>query len=276
MSVGKLYRNGLPFSNVVATGVATNMVTPGKTIESIMLQLGGTTFTKAMVTMLRLKANGKTILEASGSQLAKILAYRGYAADAAFLEIPFEDLTGLSELDRVVGSLDTSVGIANITTEVTIAGATAPTLDSRLYETSQQKARNGVAAPYAPLMCKLLRYPFSIANGGRLPITLPFGAQNGAIIKRVHIEHGGNLTASTVKQDGLIIHEATAAQNAYEQLRNGRTAQANMETIDFVLEGNIREALDTRDARSMEWLFDFSAADSGYVMVEYLDVLGNL
>jgi len=59
-------------------------------------------------------------------------------------------------------------------------------------------------------------------------------------------------------------------------LRNGRTAQANMETIDFVLEGNIREALDTRDARSMEWLFDFSAADSGYVMVEYLDVLGNL
>ena len=276
MSVGKLYRNGLPFSNVVATGVATNMVTPGKTIESIMLQLGGTTFTKAMITMLRLKANGKTILEASGSQLAKILAYRGYAASDAFLEIPFEDLTGLSELDRVVGSLDTSVGIANITTEVTIAGATAPTLDSRLYETSQQKARNGVAAPYAPLMCKLLRYPFSIANGGRLPITLPFGAQNGAIIKRVHIEHGGNLTASTVKQDGLIIHEATAAQNAYEQARNGRTAQANMETIDFVLEGNIREALDTRDARSMEWLFDFSAADSGYVMVEYLDVLGNL
>jgi len=276
MSVGKLYRNGLPFSNVVATGVATNMVTPGKTIESIMLQLGGTSFTKAMVTMLRLKANGKTILEASGSQLAKILAYRGYAADAAFLEIPFEDLTGLSELDRVVGSLDTSVGIANITTEVTIAGATAPTLDSRLYETSQQKARNGGAAPYAPLMCKLLRYPFSIANGGRLPITLPFGAQNGAIIKRVHIEHGGNLTASTVKQDGLIIHEATAAQNAYEQARNGRTAQANMETIDFVLEGNIREALDTRDARSMEWLFDFSDADSGYVMVEYLDVLGNL
>ena len=276
MSVGKLYRNGLPFSNVVATGVATNMVTPGKTIESIMLQLGGTSFTKAMVTMLRLKANGKTILEASGSQLAKILAYRGYAADVAFLEIPFEDLTGLGELDRVVGSLDTSVGIANITTEVTIAGATAPTLDSRLYETSQQKARNGVAAPYAPLMCKLLRYPFSIANGGRLPITLPFGAQNGAIIKRVHIEHGGNLTASTVKQDGLVIHEATAAQNAYEQLRNGRTAQTNMETIDFVLEGNIREALDTRDARSMEWLFDFSAADSGYVMVEYLDVLGNL
>lgn len=276
MSVGKHYRGGLPFSNVVAAGTATNMITPGKTIESIMLELGGTSLTKAMITLLRLKANGKTILEATGTQLAKILAYRGYAADAAFLEIPFEDLTGLSELDRAVGSLDTSVGIANITTEVTIAGATAPTLESRIYESAGQKTRTGAAAPFAPLMCKMLRYPFSIANGGRLPHNLPFGAQNGAIIKRVHIEHTGNLTGVTVKENGLVIFEATAAQNHYEQLRNGRVPQTNMETVDFVLEGNIREALDTRDARSMEWLFDFSAADSGTVIVEYLDVLGNL
>jgi len=276
MSVGKLYRNGLPYANVTAAGVATNPITPGKTIESIMLQLGGTTFTKAMITMLRLKANGKTILESTGPQLAKILAYRGYAADAAFLELPFEDLTGTTELDRSVGSLDTSIGIANLTTEITIAGATAPTLESRLYESATQKDRSGAAAPFAPLMCKLLRYPFSIANGGRLPITLPFGQQNGAIIKRVHIEHTGNLTGTTVKQDSMIVFEATAAQNHYEQLRNKRVPQANMETIDFVLEGNVREAMDTRDARSMEWLFDFSAADNGYVLVEYLDVLGNL
>lgn len=275
MSVGQLYRNGLPFSNVVATGVATNNITPGKTIESIMLQLGGT-FTKAMITQLRLKANGKVILEASGSQLDKILAYRGYASNAAFLEIPFEDLTGLSELDRCVGALDTSMGIANLTTEVTIAGATAPTLECRIYESATQKDRSGAAAPYAPIMCKLLRYPFSIANGGRLPVTLPFGAQSGAIIKRVHIEHTGTLTGAVVKQDGMVIFEGTAAQNTYEQQRCKAVPQANMYTIDFVLGGNVHEALDTRDAKSMEWLLDFSAAGSGYVMVEYLDVLGNL
>lgn len=275
MSVGQLYRNGLPFSNVVATGVATNQITPGKTIESIMLQLGGT-FTKAMITQLRLKANGKAILEASGSQLDKILAYRGYASNAAFLEMPFEDLTGLSELDQCVGALDTSMGISNLTTEVTIAGATAPTLECRLYESAVQKDRTGAAAPYAPIMCKLLRYPFSIANGGRLPVTLPFGAQNGAIIKRVHIEHTGTLTGATVKQDGMVIFEATEAQNTYEQKRHKMVPQTNMFTIDFVLGGSVHEALDTRDAKSMEWLLDFSAAGSGYIMVEYLDVLGNL
>jgi len=42
------------------------------------------------------------------------------------------------------------------------------------------------------------------------------------------------------------------------------------------LDGNITKALDTRKARSLEWLFDFSAASSGTVLVEYLDPLGNL
>jgi hypothetical protein len=38
----------------------------------------------------------------------------------------------------------------------------------------------------------------------------------------------------------------------------------------------VSKALDTRDAKSLEWLFDFSAADNGTVLVEYLDPLGNL
>ena len=41
-------------------------------------------------------------------------------------------------------------------------------------------------------------------------------------------------------------------------------------------DGAVKKALDTRDARSLEWLLTFSGADSGVVLVEYLDVLGNL
>ena len=41
-------------------------------------------------------------------------------------------------------------------------------------------------------------------------------------------------------------------------------------------DGDVRKALDTRDAKSLEWLFDFSGADNGTVYVEYLDPLGNL
>lgn len=276
MSVGKLTRYGLPFSNVVASGTATNQVTPGRTLENFRLKLGGTTLTKAMLTAIKIKANGKVIVEGTGSDIDKINAYRGVAQDAAFLELMFADYSLNNELDRMVGAFDTSAGISNITSEITIAGATAPTLTPILIESAAQKSRTGEMAPFAPLISKLLRYPFSQATGGRLPVNVPFGPQSGSIIKRLHVFHGGNMTGATVKQDGLVIHESVKAENEQEQKQQGRTPQANVYTLDFVVDGDIRKALDTRDARSLEWLFDFSAADSGTVYVEYLDPLGNL
>lgn len=275
MSVGKLMRNGLSFSNVVATGTATNNITPGRTLEVSRLKLGGT-FTKAMITALKVKANGKTIIEGNGTDIDKINAYRGVAGQAAFLDLFFADYSLNNELDRMVGAFDTSMGISNITQEITITGATSPTLVQILLESAQQKTRAGEAAPYAPLISKLLKYPYNISSGGRLPINVPFGPQTGSIIKRLHVFHGGNMTGATVKQDGLVVHESLIADNEHEQKRFGRVPQTNVYTIDFVADGNIRNALDTRDARSLEWLFDFSAADTGTVYVEYLDPLGNL
>lgn len=276
MSVGKLIRYGLPFSNVVATGVATNQITPGRTLEVLRLKLGGTSLTKAMLTLLKLKANGKVFFEGSGTQIDKLNAYRGITSDAVYLDIPFIEPRALTELDRMVGAFDTSVGIASITGEVQITGATAPTLTPILVESASQKDRSGAAAKFAPIMSKLLRYPFSQATGGRLPINLPFGAQNGAVIKRIHVEHTGNMTGATVKQDGLVIHESLRLENEFDQKLWGRVPQTNWYSIDFVADGNMSKALDTRDAKSLELLADFSAADNGFVLVEYLDTLGNL
>lgn len=276
MSIGKLTRYGLPFSNVVASGIATNQITPGRTLENFQLKLGGTSLLKSMLSNIKLKANGKTIVEGSGVEIDAINAYRGQTVNAAFLDIQFADYSLNNEFDRMVSAFDTSAGIASITSEVTIAGATAPVLTPIMVESAQQKDRSGASLPFAALLQKLLRYPFSQASGGRLAITVPFGPQNGAIIKRLHVRHGGNLTGVTVKQDGLVIHESTAAENSYMQTKHGRVPQTNMYTIDFVLDGDIKKALDTRDAKSLEWLFDFSAADTGTVLVEYLDPLGNL
>lgn len=277
MSVGKLQRYGLPFSNVVATGTATNMITPGRTIENMRLKLGGGSLTKTMLTSIKLKANGKVFVEATGLQIDAINKYRGESVNAAYLDIPFADYSMQDEFSRMVGAFDTSQGIANITSEVVITGATTPTLTPILTESAAQKNMAGEAAAFAPLMSKLLSYPFSVATGGTLPVTVPFGAQNGAIIKRLHVYNsGGLMTGATVKQDGLVIHESLLAENDAYNTRMGRTPQTNYYTIDFCSDGAIKKALDTRDARSLEWLFAFSAADSGTVLVEYLDPLGNL
>lgn len=276
MSVGRLQRYGLPFANVVATGTATNNITPGRTLENLKLKLGGTALTKAMLTSIKLKANSKVFLEGTGTQLDKLNSYRGETVNAAYLDLPFADYAMQDEFSRMVGAFDTSQGISNITSEIVITGATAPTLTPILVESAAQKSRSGEAAPFAPVMAKILSYPFNIATGGRLPFVTPFGAQNGAIVKRVHVFHGGNMTGATVKQDGLVVHESLKAENEQEQVRFGRVPQANMYTLDFVVDGSIKKALDTRDAKSLEWLFDFSAADNGTILIEYLDVLGNL
>ena len=271
MSVGKLMRPGLPFSNVVASGVATAQITPGRTIERIVLQLGGTTFTKAMLTLIKLKANGKVFFEGSASQIDKLNKYRGIADNAAFLTLDFTELKGRDKLDHMVGAFDTSKGISNITMECTIAGATAPTLEMYLVESGAQ------AGAYSPVLTKLLRYPFSTATGGVLPIVLPFGPGNGAVIKRVHVEQtNGNMTGLVVKQDGLVIHESEAAVNSFVQGEHGRVPQTNWYTADFIVDGNQGGALDTRDAKSMEWLLNLSGAENGYVLAEYYDTLGNL
>jgi hypothetical protein len=278
MSVGKLTRYGLPFSNVVPSGTATNQLTPGRTLENLQLKLGGTALTKAMVSLFRMKANGKTIVEATGTQLDKVNSYRGTGTtNVKFLDVYFTDYSLNNELDRQVGAFDTSVGIANLTTEITTAGATAPQITPILVESAAQKSRSGEMQPFAPLISKLLRYPYNIATGGKLPVTVPFGQVNGAIIKRLHImSNNGTVTGVTVKQDSLVIHESMKDENEFMQVRHGRVPQANMYTIDFVIDGDIKKALDTRDARSLEWLIDFSGADAGDILVEYLDPLGNL
>lgn len=277
MSVGKLQRYGLPFANVIASGTATNQITPGRTIENLRLKLGGGSLTKAMLTSIKLKANGKVFFEATGAQADAINKYRGETVDAAYLDIAFADYSMQDEFSRMVGSFDTSSGIANITSEIVTSGATTPSITPILTESAAQKDNKGAAAPFAALMSKVLSYPFSIATGGTLPVTVPFGAQNGAIIKRVHVYNaGGLMTGATVKQDGLVVHESLAAENVAFNTRMGRVPQTNYYTIDFVGDGAVKKALDTRDARSLEWLLTFSGADSGVVLVEYLDVLGNL
>jgi hypothetical protein len=278
MSVGKLNRYGLPFSNVVPSGTATNQITPGRTLEVLRLRLGGEQLTKAMLKAIKIKANGKVIVEGTGADIDKMNAYRGMPVSDAFMDLMFADYGLNNEFDRMVGAFDTSMGISNITTEITVEGAKAPVITPILIESAQQKSRDGAASPYAPLISKVLSYPFSQATGGRLPVTVPFGPQSGSIIKRLHVFHaaGGKMTGATVKEDGLVIHESVREENEHEQTLHGRKPQANVYTLDFCVDGDITKALDTRRARSLEWLFDFSAASSGVVYVEYLDPLGNL
>lgn len=274
MPVGSLQRYGLSLANVVASGIATGNITPGRTLNNLRYKLGGGALTKAMITALILKANGKIIVNTNGSDLDKINAYRGETVNAAYLDVPFSDYRMEDEIDRHVGAFDTSMGISQITQEVTIAGATTPSLSTILTESAAQKDTSGAAAAYAGLIAKLLQWPFNVSTGGQLSIQLPYGAQSGSIIKRLHF-FNTNITSMLIKEDGLTIHESTSAENSAYLTRMGRAPQSGVYHVDFCVDGKAVNGLDTRRSKSLEVLATFSGSDSGRVYAELWDPLQN-
>jgi hypothetical protein len=279
MSVGKLIRPGLALQGMQATGnvTVTGNIMPGRTLEGIILKLTGTgADIQDDISLFRLKANGKTIWEGTGTQLTNISDYKsGLADDATYLHIDFtEARTGRDYLDQMIGAFDTSVGVANITAEITIGAITSGgAIDWYLIESEPQRDKN---LPYAGLMSKLLRYTASASAQGSFTVPLPFGPVNGGVIKRIHIE-SSVVTGVVVKQDGVVVHETKAVlDNSIINSVYGRTNQSGLYTVDFMPDGNVKNALDTRDARSLELTPTYNNPGTATILVEYLDVLGNL
>jgi hypothetical protein len=262
-----LLQKNLPFFNVVGTGVATLNLPLGMTYERIIMVLGGTTFTKDMITDIKCKLNGKVFYQTTGTRLDLINKYKGLANDATHLTIDFTELFARDEVGQSIGAIGTLQGVASFTIEVTISGATAPTLDS--YSQLSGPKNLGVVN-------KMLNYPTSSSVGGKVPIVLPFGVNGGSILKRVYFFHGGNMTGLEVKKNGLVIHESTQSVNEFIQKENRKVPQTNLWVYDPIVDNNQSGMVVTADARSMEFNVTLSAADAIMAYGEYVDQLGNL
>lgn len=258
----------LPFSNVVASGVASVSLPVGMSYNRIFLQLGGTTFTKAMITDIKVRLNGKVIAQNTGSRLDLMNAYRGRGANANFLIIDFTEPAAKLMTEQYLGNVNTAQGVTSFTIEVTISGATAPTLDSW-----------SELGPPAPLGVVAKQIPFTTSFGGsgKFPFKLIDVANRGAIIKRVHFAHGGNVSALEVKKNGIVIHDnVPTAVNTFYQLDLKKVAQTNLYTYDPCLDDNYTNAIKTQDATSIEFNLTTSAADTVTAVIEVLDLLGNM
>ena len=255
----------LPFMNVAANTTATLSLPLGDTYERLLLELGGTTFTKAMLTGIRVRVNAKVVHECTGAQLDLINSYCGLAADAKFLALDFSEIFARDQVGQSIGALGTASGVQNVTIEIDIGAATAPTL----------KAHALVSGAKAiDVLNKMLRYPFNIGATGKTPITLPYG-QNGSLIKRVYI-FSANMTALEVKKNGITIHDTTKLVNEFWQKENRKTPQAGLWVFDPIVDNNMGDVLNTADAQTFEFNVTLSAPEAITVLVEYIDVLQNL
>lgn len=268
-----------PFTNVVASGIAIcdlrNLF--GYSVERITLQLGGGALTKAMLTSIQLKANGKVILDSTGSATDSRMTWRGITANAAFLAIDFLELRARSKLGLMMGALDTTIGIKDLRLEVTIAGATTPTLIGYAEVTTPQLAPE--YANVRPLIARVHRVSQTIGAAGTFPLQVPHLDPNsgGSLFKRIHLL-SANATGARVERNGIREWEVlSTAFNNFNGGEYGRTTVASLFPIDFITDGLMEDrVLDTRPAAgctTAQVFGTFSAGETITIEAEVLEPL---
>ena len=271
-----------PFNNVVASGLAicdlNNLL--GTTVEALNLTLGGTSFTKSMITLMQLKANGKIIFESDGSKLDAGEQFKNYTADAARLCMNFMERQGRTINAFQAGAIDLSreSGITSLRLEVTTAGATAPTLVG-VAELSPAAAIPGEEA-IRFLLQRRHRSPFTVPAANvkvALPIPHIDPAGGGSVFKRLFF-FSQFLTSVQVVRSGIVEFDLTIADMAQIQKRAGRLPQANLAVLDFILDNIMSGRLwDTRPGAQCTQAIvygTFSATETITIETEELIPLG--
>jgi hypothetical protein len=261
------------FQNVQANGTASVEFPLGRTYEKINLQLGGTALTKAMLTDIQLKLNGKLFWRTTGSRLDLMNQYRNITANAALITLDFteRDAKTIEAMKFGAFAATREAGIQRFTAEVTIAGATAPTLTGWCQ----------VDEPSAnPIIVTMKQSQFVLSGAVSLyPIYVPFGS-SGGLLKRVWIFHSGNVTNVEVKKDNVGVFEnIPTAVNQFIQNENQRVQQTNVWVYDPAMDKLQSNVLNTRvraDGKAPVESFDVrvttSAADTLNVVTEMYEL----
>lgn len=272
-----------PFNNVVAAGIANCDLNSllGYTLEGIHLSLGGGAFTKAMITLLQLKANGKVIWESDGSKCDALELFKGYTtADATKLSINFMELRARTPNAFQSGALCLApdCGIVNLRLEVTIAGATTPTLSgvATISPGLPVKGEEGIRK----LMVRRHRNQQTIGAAGLQALQVPHfePSGGGSVFKRVAV-FSALCTGLKIQREGITEYEVTKAENEWIQKQNNRVPQANLVVLDAILDNMQNErVLDTRPAtgvRSAQFYGIFSGGETITIETEELLTLGD-
>lgn len=265
-----------PFQNVVNSGVAISDLNKllGSVLEKLTLTLGGT-FTKSMITKMELKANAKVIWESDGSKLESSNLYQGGASDATVLKIDFMDRKAITPNARQAGAIDLSAGsgITTLRFEVTIAGATSPTLVG--FADVSPPTADPAEAGIRGLIARRHRVTQVIGAAGTFALLLPHidPVGGGSNYRRVYI-YSANMTALKTVREGVTEHELTKLQNEASQKDNFKVPQANLVVFDPVQDGQLSgRTWDTRLAvgiRSAIFYGTFSAGETITIETEEL------
>lgn len=258
-----------PFQNVVAAGVAICDMNKllGTVLEKMTLTLGGGALTRAMLTSIVLKANGKIIYETDGTRLDAANVYNGQLTDVTIVKLDFLDRKAVTVNARQAGAFDLSAksGITSLRLEVTIAGATTPTLIG--FADVSPPTDDPAEAGIRWLIARRHRVTQVIGAAGTYALAVPHldPAGGGSNYRRIYV-YSANCTGIKTQREGVTEHEVLKLQNEASQKDNFKTPQANLVVFDPVQDGQLQgRTWDTRPSsgvRSAQFYATFSAGET--------------
>lgn len=245
----------------------------GNVLNRLIVNMGGT-FDMSDITAIRMRANGKLILDTTGPNLVKRQAHKGITASAAYIALDFNEIRSKTIIGQKLGAIDTRL-LETLTCEVDIDGTpTSPTLGAKAMIDSPA----AYDALYGPaersLMAKVLAQTYSFSAAGEFAVPIPFGKQGGSLIRRLHF-FGSTVTAVRIKKDGKDYFDRNAGYNSFILGEFARADQADTVTADFIEDGNQSDVLNAAEAQTMEYYITVSGSGNVRCEMELLDPLAN-
>lgn len=251
--------------NVGANLTATLPQVPhGMTYEAIIAALGGT-FTKAQITGIRSRINGKQFVDITGTHLDVENQFKKMTAAATYLSLNFSERRARTIIGESIGAIDTSVGVDTFDFEFDIGAATNPTLEVWGLVSPPKPVDIGGSANQNKLtISAILKKVHTLSGAADHAVTIPMGSRLGGLIKRVHFHHTGSLTHVEAKRDGdMLQQKAPVALASFVQAELNRTTQSNHAAFDPCMTDNQSDAVSTVRNDGSPASFEFTLTTSG-------------
>ena len=255
------------FPSVAANSIAT-LVTDQLTdmsVQGLVFERGGGAFTNAHLSNLRVRLDGKDLVNGiSGAQLVDLNEYDGLTDVTGYTVLMFGDPTARTIRGQHLGDLDLSIYRKPLEIEAQIGGATTPTLQCYAL-TGVPKLAMGVgfdaieAATFRALLRTVIQ-PAAAVSRASYGITL--GSTPGARIRRVNFFHTNLTKVELQKQSLRKWDDVSAALNSAVAQQFARTPQSGLYVLDRMLDGNAGESETTVMSDGRPWNLQLAVTTS--------------
>jgi hypothetical protein len=267
----------------VAANARSTLVTDqllDTSIHGLVFERGGGAFTNAHVSNIRVRVDGKDVVNGiSGAQLVDLNEYEGLTDVSNYTFLFFGDPTARTIRGQHIGDLDMSVYRKPLEIEVDIGGATTPTLQCYAITSVPKLAMgigfNEIEAANLRALIRTIIQPAAAVTRASYGVSL--GSTPGARIRRVAFFHTNLTRVELQKQSLRKWDDIATALNTALQAQYARTAQSGLYVLDRIVDGNQGEAETTVQSDGRPWNLQLNLTTSaGDTITTFADVLTTL